>query len=75
MYRILDEDMYNFDETSFIIGVALTSKVVTSSNTVGRVTVVQLGDREWVTGIECVNASGWRLPPFLILKGKLYQSS
>jgi len=34
-YRILDTDTYNFDETSFMIGVAATSKVVTSSDTVG----------------------------------------
>ncbi|RAQ99007.1 hypothetical protein DDE83_009211 [Stemphylium lycopersici] len=31
-YGILDNNVYNFDETSFIIGVAATSKVVTSSD-------------------------------------------
>ena len=50
--------MFNFNETGFMIGVALTSKVVTSSDTVGRATVVQPGNCEWVTTIECVNASG-----------------
>jgi hypothetical protein len=34
-YGILDEDIYNFDETSFMIGVAATSKVVTSLDTTG----------------------------------------
>jgi hypothetical protein len=58
-----------------MMGVASTSKVVTSSDTIGRATVIQPGDREWVTAIEAVNASGWRLPPFLILKGKLHQAS
>ena len=34
-YRILNEDAYNFNETSFIIGVAATLKVVTSAKTIG----------------------------------------
>jgi hypothetical protein len=55
--------------------VAATSKVVTSSDTVGRPTVVQPGNREWVTTIECINASGWCLPPFVILSGKVHQAS
>jgi hypothetical protein len=74
-YGILDEDVYNFDETGFMIGVASTSKVITSADTIGRATVIQPGDREWITSIECINASGWHLPPFLILKGKLHQAS
>ena len=39
-YGIPDQDVYNFDETGFMMGVASTSKVVTSSKTVGRATVV-----------------------------------
>jgi hypothetical protein len=35
-YGIPLEDTYNFDEIGFMIGIALTSKVVTSSDTVGR---------------------------------------
>jgi hypothetical protein len=34
-YGIPDEDVYNFDETGFMMGVAATSKVVTSSDTIG----------------------------------------
>ena len=44
-YRILDEDMYNFDETGFMIGVAGSSKVITSSAQVGRAIDVQPGNR------------------------------
>ncbi|USP76146.1 plasma membrane calcium-transporting atpase 2 [Curvularia clavata] len=73
-YSVLDQDIYNFDETGFAIGVTTTSKVVTSSNRVGRAVVVQPGNREWVTAIECVNASGWSLPPFMILSGKVHQA-
>ena len=57
------------------MGVAATSKVVTSSETVGRAATIQPGDREWVTTIECVNSAGWSIPPFVILQGKLYQAS
>jgi hypothetical protein len=74
-YGILDEDTYNFDETGFMMGVAATSKVVTSSSTIGRAVTIQPGDREWVTTIEGVNASGWAIPPFIILLGKLHQAS
>jgi hypothetical protein len=75
MWGILHEDTYNFDETGFMMGVAATSKVVTSADTIGRATVIQPGNREWVTAIECINASGWCLPPFVILSGKLHQAS
>jgi hypothetical protein len=74
-YGVLDQDIYNFDETGFMMGVAATSKVVTSSERVGRAVVVQPGNREWVTVIECVNALGWSLPAFVILAGKVHQSS
>jgi hypothetical protein len=54
------------------MGVAATSKVVTSSNTVGQAVVVQPGNRDWVTTIESINASGWCLLPFVILSRKLH---
>jgi hypothetical protein len=74
-YGILDDDVYNFDETGFMMGVASMSKVVTSTDTVGRAVVVQLGNCDWVMTIECINASGWCIPPFVILSGKLHQAS
>jgi hypothetical protein len=45
-YGILDEDIYNFDETRFMMGAAGTSKVVTSSDTMGRAVDVQPGNRD-----------------------------
>ena len=35
-YGILDNDIYNFDETGFQMGVISTSKVVTRAETKGR---------------------------------------
>jgi hypothetical protein len=40
LYGILDDDSYNFDEIGFIMGIIATSKVVTSSDTIGQATVV-----------------------------------
>lgn len=74
-YGIPDEDIYNFDETGFMMGVAATSKVVTSMDTVGRAVNIQPGNRDWVTTIEGINAAGWAIPPFIILSGKRHQSS
>ena len=36
MYGIVLEDIYNFDETGFQMGVATTAKVVTRSDCTGR---------------------------------------
>ena len=71
-YGVLEEDSYNFDETGFAMGVAATSKVVTSSDTIGRAVTIQPGNREWVTVIEGINATGWAIPPFIILAAKLH---
>ena len=45
-YRIVDTDIYNFDETGFMIGIILTVMVVTSSERAGRVKAKQPGNRE-----------------------------
>jgi hypothetical protein len=74
-YGILDDDIYNFDEIGFMMGVVATSKVVTSSDTIGRAIFVQPGNREWAMAIEGINASGWAIPPFIILAGKVHQSN
>jgi hypothetical protein len=74
-YGILDEDTYNFDETGFAMGLITgsgSSKVLTSSESVGRATSMQPGDRKWSTTIECGSASGYMLPPFVILEGKTH---
>jgi hypothetical protein len=45
-YGIMVEDIYNFDETGFAIGIASTSRVVTSSDRRGKPPQLQPGDRE-----------------------------
>jgi hypothetical protein len=70
-YGILDNDIYNFDETGFALGLTATAKVITRRS-VGRRAVLQPGNREWVTTIEAICASGWVLPPCIIFKGKVF---
>jgi hypothetical protein len=74
-FGICDEDVYNFDEAGFIIGVILTGAVVTALERQGRLKVVQLGNSEWTTVIQGVNAKGWAILPFIIFKTRHHLSS
>jgi len=74
-YGIADEDVYNFDETGFQMGVISTAKVVTGSERRGKPLVKQPGNREWVTVIETISANGSSLDPLIIFAGKVHQTS
>ena len=70
-YGIAEEDIYNFDETGFLMGLlAASGMVITSAERRGRPRQAQQGNREWATVIQAVNSQGWALPPFIILAGK-----
>ena len=45
-YGIVNSDIYNFDETGFMIGIISTVMVVTSSERAGRAKAKQPGNRE-----------------------------
>ena len=66
------EDIYNFDETGFAMGLVATAKVVIRAEMLSWPFLIQLGNREWVTSIECINSTSWVLPPCIIFKGKVY---
>jgi hypothetical protein len=55
-YGICDVDIYNFDETGFMMGVISTAMVVTSSDGRAKAKKVQPGNREWVTVIQGVSS-------------------
>lgn len=74
-YGIVDEDIYNFDETGFIMGKILSQSVITGSDKPGRTKQIQPGNREWVTLIQGVGATGTRIPAFLIFAGKVLIST
>ena len=71
-HGIAYEDIYNFDETGYAMGLVATAKVVTSAEMTGKPFLIQPGNREWVTSIECINSTGWALPPCIIFKGKVH---
>jgi hypothetical protein len=74
-FGIDPDDVYNFDETGFAMGLTATAKVISRSEYYGRRALLQPGNREWVTVIECTNAAGWALPPCVIFKGKVFIES
>ena len=74
-YGIAEEDIYNFDEAGFLMGVIATAKVVTSSESRNRPKATQLGNREWVSIIQGINSYGWAIPPFIIFKGQNHLSA
>lgn len=55
------------------MGLIVNTRVVTRADYYGKKQVLQPGNREWVTTIECISAAGWALPPTVIFKGKNFQ--
>jgi hypothetical protein len=74
-YGVHDDDIHNFDETGFQMGIIGTMKVVTGSDRRKRPTLVQPGNREWVTVIQSICAAGYAIPPFIIYKGRVHISA
>jgi hypothetical protein len=74
-YGIQVADIYNFDETGFLMGQISTTMVVTSAERRGRPKSKQPGNREWATVIQAVCATGWALPAFVVVKGQYHLRS
>lgn len=72
-YGIQDDNIYNFDETGFMMGVIFNGMVVTTSD--GRGKLAQPGNREQATVIQAVSAQGWAVPLFIILAAQYHQIS
>jgi hypothetical protein len=47
-YSIVDSDIFNFNETGFIIGIILIGIVVISAERLSNTKLVQPSNREWV---------------------------
>jgi hypothetical protein len=71
-YGIVDDDIYNFDETGFMMGIIFAGMVVTTSDGLSKAKLAQPGNREWATVIQGVNALGWAIPPFIILAAQYH---
>jgi hypothetical protein len=57
-YGIEDDDIYNFDETMFMIGIICVGMVVTTSDGRAKAKLAQPGNCEWAMVIQGVNALG-----------------
>ena len=67
-------NMWNIDETGIALGVCTNQRVIGSSETTH--TYIQTPEnREWVSIIECISASGLKITPVVIFKGKTLQST
>jgi hypothetical protein len=71
-YGIRSDDIYNFDETGFMMGMIASGMVVTGAERCGRPKSVQPGSREWITVIQAINAEGRAIPPFIIGAGQYH---
>jgi hypothetical protein len=74
-YGVYTDDIHNFDETGFQMGVIGSMKVVTGSERRTRPNLIQPGDREWVTVVQSICAAGYAIPPFIIYKGRVHISA
>ncbi|OBS16237.1 hypothetical protein FPOA_13041 [Fusarium poae] len=71
-YGIRPDDIWNFDETGFMMGIIMAGMVVTGSERQGRPKSVQPGNREWITVIQAINAEGQSIAPFIIGAGQYH---
>jgi hypothetical protein len=71
-YGIRSDDIWNFDETGFMMGLIQSGMVVTGAERQGRPKSVQPGNREWITVIQAINAKGQSIPPFIIGAGQYH---
>jgi hypothetical protein len=74
-YGVHDDDVHNFKETGFQMGVIGSMKVVTGAERRTRPEFVQPGDRESVTVIQSICAAEYATPPFIIYKGRVHISA
>ncbi|RKL03347.1 hypothetical protein BFJ70_g17289 [Fusarium oxysporum] len=71
-YGIRSDDIWNFDETGFMMGIIMAGMVVTGSERQGRPKSVQPGNREWITVIQAISAEGQLIAPFIIGAGQYH---
>jgi DDE superfamily endonuclease/Tc5 transposase DNA-binding domain len=70
-YSVQKEDIWNFDETGFQIGVGKSQWIVTASR-VKKQYLPSDNNRDYVTAVEAISAGGAVIEPMLILTGKVH---
>ena len=76
-HGICEEDVWNFDETGFRMGIARSDWVITSisENDKHSIRSKDPDNRESLTSIESINGAGGSIPSFLILTGMMIMNS
>lgn len=72
---IQSEDIYNFDETGFAMGLISAQKVVTRAEYYGRRSILQSGNCKWITAIESICVDSYLLLLYIVFQNKIYISS
>ena len=67
-YKIGPKNIYNFDESGFQLGQGKSQRVVTKHKR-NKKSIPTGGVGETVTGVECIAADGWVMPPFFLFRG------
>jgi hypothetical protein len=71
---ILPTNVYNMDETGFMLGMLKSLRVLTAAND-KRQHRAAPQDRELVTAVECISVDGSRLSPMIIMKAKSHRDA
>jgi hypothetical protein len=74
-HGIIESDIWNFDETGFLMGQITSTLVITSSDGRVKAKKIQPGNREWVTVIQAVRSDGEIISLYLIVAGKIHLES
>ena len=72
-YNVTAENLYNWDEKGFVIGMASATKRIMSKDALdsGRIpNASQDGNREFLSLLACIGADGTALPPALVYRGE-----
>ncbi|RFU26763.1 hypothetical protein B7463_g9572, partial [Scytalidium lignicola] len=71
-HHIIAENIYNIDEKGFLIGVMVTSKRILTRKAyeTSKAHNTQDGNKEFISILACISATGIALPPGLIYTGE-----
>ena len=73
-HQVGPKNIYNFDESGFQLGQGKPQRVVTKHKRSTRF-IPTGGIGETVTGVECIAADGWVMPPFFIFQGSVHMEN
>lgn len=71
-HKLLPENVWNMDEKGFMIGYGKKTDIIVPTIAKHQRFCVHDGNRESVTMVECVSATGKFCPPLVIMAGKIH---